>query len=368
MTAREAQSWMLYGAYGFTGRLIAEAAVRRGHRPVLAGRDRVRLGDLAGRMGLKPIVADLDDPTRLRALVGAQPLVLNAAGPFSETSQALIKACLETATPYADVSGELRHIRSVVALDGRARAAGIALLTGAGFGVTFGDCLARHVADRLPDATHLRLSVAAANAQTTAAVRRTILGVISRGGFAVEGGRWMARPLAHALWRVSDEGEDHECVAAPMGELAALHAWAGAPNILVGRPMHHAQARRLRRLSPLIQAALKIGPLRAMLGRSRQEAVNTPGPEDGRRSRIWAEAWNGRGDRVSSRLETGEGYLATAAAAVVNVEALAASSLHGAFTPASAFGADHVLQIENVQRIDDPSPGLRRWVDPVQPE
>lgn len=347
----EARSWLLYGAYGFTGRLIADAAVRRGHRPVVAGRDSHRLGEMARRMGLTPVVADLADPRRLRVIVGAQPLVLNAAGPFSETSRPLIEACLETRTHYVDVSGELEHMRSVAALDGRAREAGIALLTGAGFGVTFGDCLARHVADRLPDATHLRLSVAAANARTTPTVRRTILEVIARGGFAVELGQWKAKPLAHTVWTVRDHGLERPFVAAPMGELAALYGWARAPDIVVGRPMPPAQARRLRTLSPLIRTVLGIGPIRSLLGRGGRLPASAPEPEGGWRSMIWAEAWNERGDRVASSLETGEGYLATAAAAVANVEALAASTIQGAFTPASAFGADHVLRIENVRRF-----------------
>jgi len=37
-----ATNWMLYGAYGTTGRLIVDEALRRGHRPVLAGRNAVR--------------------------------------------------------------------------------------------------------------------------------------------------------------------------------------------------------------------------------------------------------------------------------------------------------------------------------------
>jgi short subunit dehydrogenase-like uncharacterized protein len=120
--------------------------------------------------------------------------------------------------------------------------------------------------------------------------------------------------------------------------------------------MPAAQARRLRRLSPLIQVALRIGPLRNLLGRNRNAPELEPEPEGGWRSRIWAEAWNGRGHRVLSRLQTGEGYQATAAAALTNVECLLATSLTGAFTPASAFGADHVLRIDGVQRDDlDPT-------------
>src|SRR4051794_7585346 len=268
MTVVDHRPWLLYGAYGFTGRLIAEEAIRRGHRPVLAGRDPKRLRELADRTGLRHVVVRLDDARELREHMSARSLVLNAAGPFTETGRPLIEACLASRTPYLDVSGELHHLRFVSDLDQRARNAGVALLTGAGFGVTFGDCLARHVADRLPDATHLRLSVAASNAQTTAAVRRTILEVLAEGGHAVEGGRWRRRPLGHEAWTVNDGGQESSFASAPMGELVAVHRWAKAANIVVGRPMAASTATRIRRLSPLIMGVLQSRPLRQLLGRS----------------------------------------------------------------------------------------------------
>lgn len=354
MTAIDQRPWLLYGAYGFTGRLILEEAIRRGHRPVLAGRDSRRLHALAEQTGLRHVAIRLDDERQLREQLASHSLVINAAGPFAETGRPIIEAALASRTPYLDVAGEIDHLRFVGDLDQRARDAGVALLTGAGFGVTFGDCLARHVADRLPDATHLRLSVEAANAQTTATVRRTVLRVMAEGGYAVEGGKWRSRALGHDAWTVGDGDQAAAFASAPLGELAAVHGWASTPNIVVGRPMTASAARWLRLLSPLIKGALRIGPLQRMLGRSggNEAPVAAPEPAGGWRSQIWAEAWNARGERVVSRLETGEGYAATASAVITNAEALVAANLAGAFTPASAFGADHVLRIPGVKRID----------------
>ncbi len=150
MTNMTPRPWMIYGAYGFTGRLILEEAVRRGHKPILAGRDRRQIEDLAKRHGLQSHVLSLDDPAALRATVRGRDLVVNAAGPIAETGPKLITACLDVGTAYMDVSGEFHHLQFVEALDARAKQAGIALLTGAGFGVTYGDCLARYALDRLP--------------------------------------------------------------------------------------------------------------------------------------------------------------------------------------------------------------------------
>ena len=56
-----APRWLLYGASGYTGRLIAEEAVRRGHRPVLAGRSQEKLEPLADKLGLELAVVGLED-------------------------------------------------------------------------------------------------------------------------------------------------------------------------------------------------------------------------------------------------------------------------------------------------------------------
>ena len=358
MTNRNQHQWLIYGAYGYTGRLVAEEALRRGHRPVLAGRSGQKLEAMADRMGLafKPLL--LDDPEALRAALRSTRLIFNAAGPFTETGPKIIEACLETGTPYVDISGEFHHLRAVEALD--ARTARIPILTGAGFGVTFGDCLARHVVDRLPDATHLRVSVAASNALTTSAVRRTILEVLAKGGYAVEGGQWRRRPLAHQHWMVRDGGSPLTFAAAPMGELVAARLSTNVANIVVGRPMSAKTAKRLRLVSPLIQGALGLAPLRRALGRDNgSSSASASAPEGGWRSRIWAEAWNDGGNHVMARLETGEGYAATAAAAIANVEALFARPSVGVLTPAQAFGAAHVLTIPGVQLTDlDPASGL----------
>ena len=60
-------NWMLYGAYGYTGKLIAEEAVRRSHKPVLAGRSGDQLAPLAEEMGLRYKVIGLDDSEALIA-------------------------------------------------------------------------------------------------------------------------------------------------------------------------------------------------------------------------------------------------------------------------------------------------------------
>ena len=67
--------WMIYGATGYTGQLVAEEAVRCGHKPLLVGRSLRKLKELAERLKLEYAVAPIDDQTALEATVRRVKLV-----------------------------------------------------------------------------------------------------------------------------------------------------------------------------------------------------------------------------------------------------------------------------------------------------
>ena len=92
-----AQKWLIYGANGYTGALIAEEALRRGHRPRLGGRNREAIETLAGRLQTEAALCDLLDEPAVRAAVSGCEVVLNCAGPFSHTSRPILEACLAEA-------------------------------------------------------------------------------------------------------------------------------------------------------------------------------------------------------------------------------------------------------------------------------
>src|ERR1700689_2045948 len=81
-----AKTWMLYGAAGYTGTLIAQRGLESGHRPVLAGRNATAVIALAERLNLPHRVLTLDDPSSMHAALSDVDLVLNAAGPFLHTA------------------------------------------------------------------------------------------------------------------------------------------------------------------------------------------------------------------------------------------------------------------------------------------
>jgi len=96
---------VLYGAAGHTGRFIAEELVRQGFTPILAGRDMGKLAPIAG-LGAEIRQAEVTDPAALDAMLSGADLLINAAGPFGDTSPPLIEAALRAGIPYLDITAE----------------------------------------------------------------------------------------------------------------------------------------------------------------------------------------------------------------------------------------------------------------------
>src|ERR1700694_6015804 len=87
-------AWMIYGANGFTSRLIAREAKRKSLCPMLAGRRAAPMDALAVELGLPWRSFEVNDaPTAAAALSGVDVL-LNCAGPFAATSGPMLEGCL----------------------------------------------------------------------------------------------------------------------------------------------------------------------------------------------------------------------------------------------------------------------------------
>src|SRR5438067_396726 len=150
-------NYLIYGANGYTGALIAREAWVRGHRPVLAGRNAPAVAALARELGLEHRTFGLDAPAAVAPSLAGLTAVLNCAGPFARTAGPLAEACLQARVHYLDVTGEIGVFEALAARDPEALVSGVMLLPGVGFDVVPSDCLAVHLKRRLPSATRLAL-------------------------------------------------------------------------------------------------------------------------------------------------------------------------------------------------------------------
>src|SRR5262245_4018191 len=148
-------SFLLYGANGYTGELIAREAVRRGLAPTLAGRTHEKLAPLGEQLGLKVRAFKLEDPAALQDSVADARLVLHCAGPFSATCGPMLQACLKAKVHYLDISGEISSFEYAHARHLEAQTRGVVVCPGVGFDVVPSDCLAATLKEHLPDANAL---------------------------------------------------------------------------------------------------------------------------------------------------------------------------------------------------------------------
>jgi short subunit dehydrogenase-like uncharacterized protein len=350
-----AEPWMIYGATGYTGRLVVEEAVRRGHAPVLAGRDGARLAQLAGPLGLEHRAVSLNDPPRLaRALAGIR-VVLNAAGPFAATAAPLAAACLAAPAHYLDLAGEIEVFAALRRLDGEARRRGVLLLPGAGFVVVPSDCLAAHVARRLPTAHWLRLAISRSPFLSRGSAR-TVVELIGGGAQVRKEGRMTRLPWSRLARRIDFGTGDgpRPSLVLSWADVYTAYFTTGIANIEVCvevSPWEEMAFQAGRFGSRLLGTAAWQRLLRA------QVEMLPAGPSPAERARhrrvVLAVVGDALGRRAAARLETPDSYTLTATAAVAAVERTLGGLAPGGFqTPAAIYGADFVLGLPGVVRED----------------
>jgi short subunit dehydrogenase-like uncharacterized protein len=141
---------LLYGATGYTGRLIASEAARRlrsgqGYDELtLASRDQRALKELASSLQLPWKAFALDERPPVMAALEGFDVLLNAAGPFSSTASRLAKAALDSKCHYVDLDSEPDVHNALDDLDPIASRRGLAVVCGAGWITTASDVLLDH--------------------------------------------------------------------------------------------------------------------------------------------------------------------------------------------------------------------------------
>ena len=187
--------FLLYGANGYTGQLIAEEAARTGMRPILAGRRAETIAPIAERYGFEHRVFSLGTRAEIIRSLDGVDAVLLAAGPFSSTSAPMLDACIASGIHYLDITGEIAVFERCAAQHDRAVAARVVVLPGVGFDVVPSDCLAATLARALPNATSLELAFAGTGSgmQISRGTAKTMLegagegGAIRRDGISLDG-------------------------------------------------------------------------------------------------------------------------------------------------------------------------------------
>jgi short subunit dehydrogenase-like uncharacterized protein len=343
---------LIYGATGYTGKLTARTAKTQGLSPILAGRSEGKVREIADELGLEWRAFPLSDTAKLESALSEVAVVLHIAGPFSATSRLMADACLRTNTHYLDITGEIDVFESLAARDAEAKLAGVMLLPGVGFDVVPSDCLAAHMKRRMPDAQDLKLYIGGLG-NVSRGTAKTMVEGVAQGTRVRRGGSIEVLEGAH---------EDHcdfgsglkPTFAVSWGDVSTAWHSTKIPNIEV-----HFEAipqlKRMAKMPAMIKAFLGLSFMQNFL--KRQIDRQPEGPTDEQRQSghavLIGVARNDRNEVMKSRLRTPEGYTLTALTGLSIARRVANGEFKPGFqTPSSAFGADFILQFENVSRDD----------------
>ena len=345
------QTWMLYGANGYSGQLIAELAVQRGEKPILAGRNANAIYAMADRLGCEARVLDLGNESTLVDSLADIKLVLNCAGPFSETARPLLAACLQSHTHYLDLSGELAVFEHCYHQHERAFRQGTLICPGVALDVVPTESIALKLKQLMPNATQLKLGFDGKMALSPGSTLTLLSGIgdpeltlfmVRENGELKKAARPVMQKLAFAAG-----GRKRMAMSLTWADLNAAWYSTGIENIAV-----FVRASWFNRLSfnyfQMISGMLRKPVIQRMSEKAVKRLVKGPSVPDIENStmHVFGEASNEKGETRRIDLTVPHGYKFTALSALAYVQfALSCSDKAGYFTPAQLTGPDFVQRI-----------------------
>jgi short subunit dehydrogenase-like uncharacterized protein len=350
--AMQTNAFLLYGANGYTGRLILNLATAYGLQPILAGRNESAIRTLAQQHHLPFRIADVNNPEQLKEMLTGIPLVLHAAGPFKHTAFPMIEACLHTGTHYLDITGEIEVFEKARHYDKAAQEKGIMIMPGVGFDVVPTDCLSLFLKEELPDANYLQLAFTTLGGGVSHGTAVTMAEGLGEGGAVREEGRIVKKPLGHKGHWVNFGPKELFVMTIPWGDVSTAYFTTGIPNIEVYTGIKPG-IYKLLKFQPLYNWLLRTNWVRNYIKKRIKE--RPAGPDEKQRSSsqsmVWGQVQNGEGKRVEASLITPDGYTLTAHSSLLIAKKVLESHIKPGYqTPASVYGADLVLEIQGTAR------------------
>lgn len=351
-------TFLLYGANGYTGELIARYARQFELQPILAGRNKETIESLANKLQLTFRVIDLNDEATLLAALQEVKAVIHAAGPFQFTAKQMIEACLKTGTHYLDINGDISVFELIKRYDSAAKKAGIMLLPGVGFDVVPTDCVALQLKKLLPDAVALQLAFATLGGGLSHGTAITMATKLGEGGAARKEGKIVRTPLGQkGMWVDFFTGSGGGIkklfvMSIPWGDISTAHFTTGIPDIETYTGMAPKTYKMLK-LQPLFNWLLRSNRVRNYIKKKIKQRPAGPSDEQRKKaiSLVWGQAKNAAGQTATVRLSGPEGYtLTTLSALLIVKKVLKGDFTTGYQTPGTAYGENLVMEIEGVQR------------------
>jgi short subunit dehydrogenase-like uncharacterized protein len=353
----------VYGATGYTGRLVAHELDRRGADFVLAGRNSAKLEALAGELGpgARTAAVSLDDSRALRDLLEPCASVIACAGPFTRHGEPVVSAAVDTGTHYLDTTGEQTFMATVFDAYGpRADAAGVALVTAMGFDYVPGDMIASQTASGMGELDEITLAYSVRGFGATRGTMLSGMEILKGGDVEYRDGAW--RPASQRVdrgtWEFPPPVGKQRMIRYPAGEQITVprHVRTRTVTTLLNAStaMPGPIARAAPVLMPPMQLALRT-PLRRAAGALVSRLPEGPSEEARRAARFMVCCEARAGARRRRGTVTGSDVYGLTAFTVAHGALLAAApgyERRGALAPSQAFDPEAFLNAMSEFGVD----------------
>ncbi len=345
--------FLLYGAYGYTGELIARYAAEYNLQPILAGRREDALKPLAAKLNMPYKVINLDKAKDLEAALQQVKLVMHAAGPYDLTAKQMIDACLKTGTSYIDLNGDMNVYAMLQGYDTQAKKAGIMIMSGVGFDVVPTDCMALYLKKLLPAATSLKLAFVMPGGGLSRGTAVTTAGQLGEPGAVRKDGKIIPVPVGQKGMYVDfGQGKKVFVMSLPWGDVFTAYLTTGIPDIECYTAVPYA-VYGLLKFQFLFNFLLRTSFVRNLV---KKMANKKPaGPDDATREKatchVWGQVADSAGKIITARLSGPDAYTLTARSTLLIAQKILQGNLRAGYqTPAGVYGEDLVMEIHGVKR------------------
>lgn len=353
MSSEYQNTWMVYGANGYTGRLICEEAVRAGMKPVLAGRNHSEIAALAEKYQLEYRIFRLENKEAILPYLKDISVVLHAAGPFVHTAAMMMDACLAAGTHYLDITGEMEVFgmaaqRTQVALEKN-----LMLMPGTGFDVVPTDCMAGLLKQELPAATSLELAFVTLGGQISHGTAMSMTEKLGEGGASRIGGKIKREPIGKEGKEIEMDGKKFFVMSIPWGDVFTAWFTTGIPNIRTftgSKPTVY----WLLKMQGLFNPLLRTNWFKSKMRKKINQAPAGPSEEKRKRAKayIWGQVSDNAGQEVTAWFQCPEGYTLTALSSLAIVEKVLAGNFKAGYqTPAGCYGNHLVFELKGVSSV-----------------
>ena len=344
---------LLYGANGYTGKLIAKLAASYNLQPILAGRTETNIKPLADALQLPYRIIDLDNAAQLETALSEVKLVLHAAGPYVYTAKQMVDACLKTGVHYIDINGDISVFEMLKTYDAAAKEKNIMLMPGVGFDVVPTDCIALQLKNKMPDATHLKLAFASVGGGLSHGTAITMAGKIGEGGAARENGIIVRKPLGQKGMWVDFGAKKLFVMTIPWGDVSTAFITTGIPNIETYTGIAP-KVYRILKLQGAFNWLLRTEFVRNIIRKKIKAKPSGPSDEQRKNSSslVWGDVSNARGKTLTAAISCLDGYTLTAHSSLIIAQKILAGDFKTGYqTPAGCYGENLIMEVPGTEII-----------------